>query len=142
MICDSSKKRQIKMNVEDLMQTVAIVLTILTLLKIDISEMMSTSWKELIFLAFVFITVLYLPFPYGIILQVICKGMELLVGHSCKTRSRPENEKPGNEKLNSSALSFYRSQNVFGWSKCFVLFRSKIYLHIVAVTNILVVTKK
>ena len=69
------------MNVEDLMQTVAIVLTILTLLKIDISEMMSTSWKELIFLAFVFITVLYLPFPYGIILQVICKGMELLVGH-------------------------------------------------------------
>ena len=89
------------MNAEDLLQTLAIVLLILTLLKIDITEMMSTTWKELIFLAFVFITVLYLPFPYGIILQIICKGMELLVGHLSKTRSRPENEKPGNEKLNS-----------------------------------------
>ena len=69
------------MNVEDLMQILAIVLLILTLLKIDIAEMMSITSKELIFLAFVFITVMYLPFPYGIILQVICKGMELLVGH-------------------------------------------------------------
>ena len=69
------------MNIEDLMQSLAIVLLILTLLKIDITEMMSITSKELIFLAFVFITVMYLPFPYGIILQVICKGMELLVGH-------------------------------------------------------------
>ena len=69
------------MNAEDLYQTLAIVLLILTLLKIDITQMMSTTWKEFILLASVFITVLYLPFPYGIILQVICKGMELLVGH-------------------------------------------------------------
>ena len=89
------------MNTEDLYQTFAIVLVILNLNKIDITQMMSSSWKELIFLAFVFITVLYLPFPYGIILQIICKGMELLVGHLCKTRCRHENEKPGNEKLNS-----------------------------------------
>ena len=89
------------MNTEDLYQTFAIVLVILNLNKVDITQMMSSSWKELIFLAFVFITVLYLPFPYGIILQIICKGMELLVGHLCKTRCRAEKEKPGNEKLNS-----------------------------------------
>ena len=90
------------MNAEDLYQTLAIVLLILTLLKIDITQMMSTTWKEFIFLAFVFITVIYMPFPYGILLQVICKGMELLMGHLSKTRSRPEKpEKPGNEKLNS-----------------------------------------
>ena len=69
------------MNVEDLMQILAIVLLIWTLLKIDIAEIMSITTKELIFLVFVFITVMYLPFPYGILLQVICKGMELLVGH-------------------------------------------------------------
>ena len=70
------------MNVEDLMQILVIVLLIvLTLLKIDIAEMMSMTSKELVFLAFVFITVMYLPFPYGILLQVICKLVELLVGH-------------------------------------------------------------
>ena len=69
------------MNAEDLYQTLAIVLTILSLLKIDITQMMSTTWKEFIFLAFVFITVLYMPFPYGMFLQIICKGMELLIGH-------------------------------------------------------------
>ena len=89
------------MNTEDLYQTLVIVLLMLTLVKIDITQMMSTTWKEFILLAFVFITVMYLPFPYGIILQIICKGMELLVGHLCKTRCRRENEKPGNEKLNS-----------------------------------------
>ena len=69
------------MNVEDLMQNLAIVLLIWTLLKIDIAEMMSITTKELIFLVFVFITVMYLPFPYGILLQVICHLVELLVGH-------------------------------------------------------------
>ena len=69
------------MNVENLMLILAIVLLISTLLKIDIAEMMSMTSKELIFLAFVFITVMYLPFPYGILLQVICKLVELLVGH-------------------------------------------------------------
>ena len=89
------------MNAEYLLQILAIVLTILTLLKFDIAEMMSMTWKHLIFLLFVFITVMYLPFPYGIILQVICHGMEFLVGHLAKIRSRPEIEKHGNEKLNS-----------------------------------------
>ena len=98
--------QKFKMNTEDLYQTFAIVLVILNLNKVDITQMMSSSWKELIFLAFVFITVLYLPFPYGIILQIICKGMELLVGHLCKTRCRHENEKPGNEKLNSRFFFF------------------------------------
>ena len=69
------------MNVENLMLCVVIVLLISSLLKIDIAEMMSITSKELIFLVFVFITVQYLPFPYGILLQVFCKGMELLVGH-------------------------------------------------------------
>ena len=49
------------MNAEDLLQTLAIVLLILSLLKIEITEMMSTTWKELIFLAFVFIIVMVLP---------------------------------------------------------------------------------
>ena len=70
------------------MLILVIVLLTSSLLKIDIGEMMSISWKELIFLAFVFITVLYLPFPYGIVLQVFCKGMELLVGHFA-TRHAP-----------------------------------------------------
>ena len=69
------------MDVEDLMQILVIALLILTLLKIDIAEMMSMTSKELIFLVFVFITVMYLPFPYGILLQVICNLVELLVGH-------------------------------------------------------------
>ena len=69
------------MNVENLMLILAIVLLISTLLKIDIAEMMSMTSKELIFLVLVFITVMYLPFPYGILLQVICKLVELLVGH-------------------------------------------------------------
>jgi hypothetical protein len=69
------------MNVEDLMLILAIVLLISTLLKIDIAEMMSMTSKELIFLVFVFTTVMYLPFPYGILLQVACKLVELLVSH-------------------------------------------------------------
>ena len=75
------------MNVENLMLILAIVLLISTLLKIDIAEMMSMTSKELIFLAFVFITVMSWPFQaiygaaYGILLQVICKLVELLVGH-------------------------------------------------------------
>ena len=44
------------MNVEDLMQILAIVLFILTLFKIDIADMMSITSKHLIFLVFVFIT--------------------------------------------------------------------------------------
>ena len=61
------------MNVEDLMQILAIVLLILTLLKIDIAEMMSMTSKELIFLAFVFITVMYLPFPSnGLFAMAFC----------------------------------------------------------------------
>ena len=40
----------------------------------------------------------------------------------------------------TNALSFYRSQNVLGWSKFFCA-RPKIYLHIVVVTNILCQTK-
>ena len=83
------------MNFEDLMQILAIVLLTWTLLKIDIAEMMSITTKELIFLVFVFITVLYLPFPYGIILQVICKLVELLVGrheHSARVAMIYENK--------------------------------------------------
>ena len=41
----------------------------------------------------------------------------------------------------TNALSFYRSQNVLGWSKFFVP-DQKIYLHFVAVTNILCQTKR
>ena len=61
------------MNIEDLMQSLAIVLLILTLLKIDINEMMSITSKELISLAFVFITVMYLPFPSnGLFAMAFC----------------------------------------------------------------------
>jgi hypothetical protein len=49
---------------------------------------------------------MYLPFPYGILIQVICYGTELLVSHLSKTRSRPENEKPGNENLNNFRFTF------------------------------------
>ena len=69
------------MNVEDLMLGLVIVLLISSLVKIDIAEMMSMTWKELIFLAFVFIIVMYLPFPYGILIQAFFKGLELLVGY-------------------------------------------------------------
>ena len=90
------------MNVVDLMQILAIVLNANyygKLLKIDIAEM---TWKHIIDIVLVLFTVMYLPFPYGILLQVICQGVEILVGHLSKTSStRPENEKPGNEKLNS-----------------------------------------
>ena len=93
------------MNVVDLMQILAIVLNANyygKLLKIDIAEM---TWKHIIDIVLVLFTVMYLPFPYGILLQVICQGVELLVGHLSKTSStRPENEKPGNEKLNSRLM--------------------------------------
>ena len=42
--------------------------------------------------------------------------------------------------IETIALSFYRSQNVLGWSKFFA--RTKNYLRIVAVTNILCQTKR
>ena len=40
------------------------------------------------------------------------------------------------------ALSFYRSQNVLGWCKFFVPDQKFIYVHIVAITNILCQTKR
>ena len=45
-------------------------------------------------------------------------------------------------RIHSNASSFYRSQNIFGWSKIFVLYQKLIYIHIVLVQNFLCQIKR